>query len=84
MHAAREDELDVVAEKVKALLARIQPIDEAVAERAATLRAEHPALRLPDALVLACGDALAADAILTADRRWRYLPRVRVLETTRP
>jgi predicted nucleic acid-binding protein len=84
VHAARQGELDAVAEKVKALLARVQPIDEPVTARAAVLRAERPALRLPDALVLACGEALAADLILTADRRWRDLPRVRVLDATRP
>jgi predicted nucleic acid-binding protein len=84
VHAAHEGELAAVAEKVKAVLARIQTIDEAVAERAATLRAGYPALRLPDALVLACADAVAADVILTADRRWRDVPRVRVLEATPP
>ncbi len=39
-------------------------------ERAAALRAAHTGLRLPDALVLACGTELRADAVLTADRRW--------------
>jgi predicted nucleic acid-binding protein len=84
VHAARVGELETVREKIKALLTRIAPIDEPVAEEAARLWARHPALRLPDALVLACGEALKADAILTADRRWRELPRVRVLEATEP
>lgn len=82
VHAAREGELDTVKEKVKALLTRVEPIDEPIAEEAARLRAWHPALRLPDALALACGEALGADAILTADERWRGFPRVRVLEAT--
>lgn len=84
VHAAREGELDTVKEKIRSLLTRIEPIDELIAEEAALLRARHPALRLPDALVLASGDALRADVILTADRRWHDLRRVRVLEATRP
>jgi predicted nucleic acid-binding protein len=84
VHAARMGELETVREKIKALLIRIAAIDEPVAEEAARLRARHPALRLPDALVLACGQTLEADVILTADHRWRELPRVRVLEATEP
>jgi hypothetical protein len=36
-------------------------------------------LRLPDALVLARGDVLDADTIITVDRRWRRFDRVRVI-----
>jgi predicted nucleic acid-binding protein len=36
-------------------------------------------LRLPDALVLACGELLGTDAILTTDRRWRRFDRVRLI-----
>jgi predicted nucleic acid-binding protein len=50
-----------------------------VAERAASLRARHGALRLPDALVLATADALDA-TVLTCDRAWaRASRRARVL-----
>jgi len=49
---------------------RIEPLTSEVADRAATLRARHDSLRLPDALVLATGEALEADAVLTADRAW--------------
>ena len=55
------------------------PIDHRVAERTAELRAEREALRLPDALVLACGDVLDADAVVTGDRRWASFDRVRVI-----
>ncbi|MFN2469661.1 MAG: type II toxin-antitoxin system VapC family toxin [Gaiellaceae bacterium] len=56
---------------------RIEPVTRAIAERAAALRRHG---RLPDALVLATGDELEADAVLTADRRWKRLSdRVRVI-----
>jgi predicted nucleic acid-binding protein len=63
-----------LAERVIEQIARVglelAPIDGAVAEIAAALRAQHPSLRLPDALVLACGDVLDAEAVWTADERW--------------
>ncbi len=46
----------------------VVPVDRAVARRAARLRADHPSLRLPDALSLAT--ALGADAtLLTLDKK---------------
>jgi len=63
-------------EHVRSLIAelpiRIEPIDQRVAERAAELRAR---VRLPDALVLATGEVLAADVVLAADDRWRSVSR---------
>jgi predicted nucleic acid-binding protein len=76
---ARKGRLLAAKQDLEAILTRIEPVGESVAERAAELRARHPALRLPDALVLACGDVLDAEAVLTTDRRWRRLPRVRVV-----
>jgi predicted nucleic acid-binding protein len=59
---------------------RMQPLTTEVAERAALLRARHGSLRFPDALVLATGEALEADAVLTADRAWpRVSRRARVV-----
>jgi predicted nucleic acid-binding protein len=81
---AREGRLGAVRDAVHVLALRVVPIDATIAEQAAALRAERPALRLPDALVLACADALGADEVLTTDRRCRDLPRVRVLEPTPP
>ncbi len=49
---------------------KVEPITREIAERAAELRAR---VRLPDAFVLATGDVLRADVVLTADARW---PRV--------
>jgi predicted nucleic acid-binding protein len=55
------------------LTIRIAPLTSEVADRAALMRARHASLRLPDALVLATGEMLGADTVLTADRAW---PRV--------
>lgn len=76
---ARKGRLDEARAAVAALQFQIVPIDGLLAERAASLRAHERGLRLPDALVLACGELLAADAILTADRRWRRFERVRLI-----
>lgn len=47
---------------------RFVPTDRAIAHRAARLRADHPALRLPDAMSLAT--ALVSDAtLLTLDKK---------------
>jgi predicted nucleic acid-binding protein len=59
---------------------RIEPMTEETARAAAQLRARHPRIRLPDALVLATGQILAARSIVTADRAWHGVaPRVRVI-----
>jgi predicted nucleic acid-binding protein len=72
-----------VLARAKALIAelpiRVQPIDTEIAERAAVLRGKQR-VRLPDALVLATGDVLGAEVVLTADERWRKLStRVQVI-----
>ena len=54
---------------------RIEPLSAQIARRAATLRARTASLRLPDAFVLATGDVLEADAVLTADRAWARVSR---------
>jgi len=62
-------------EFVADLALRVEPISAQIAERAAVLRAAHRGLRLPDALVIATGDALDAMTVLTADRTWPRLSR---------
>ena len=59
----------------------VDPVEERVAVAAARLRAAHgPGLRLPDALVIAYGNAVRARRVLTADSRWAaWSPRVEVL-----
>jgi predicted nucleic acid-binding protein len=49
---------------------RIEPITAPTARIAARLRSERRSLRLPDAFVLAIGEGIEADAILTADESW--------------
>ena len=44
--------------------------DVDVARSAAGLRAGHPSLKLPDALVIATALVHEADALITTDRRW--------------
>ena len=52
----------------------VVPIDRAIARRAAALRAEHPSLRLPDAMSLAT--AVATDStLLTLDKKLRQLAK---------
>jgi len=62
-------------EFVADLALRVEPISAQIADRAAVLRAAHRGLRLPDALVIATGDALDAMTVLTADRTWPRLSR---------
>lgn len=72
--------VDVVERFVAELPIRVEPITAAVARRAASLRARHRGMPLPDALVIATGEALEADGILTADRSWlKWSRRVRAL-----
>lgn len=50
---------------------RVEPLTDAMADRAASLRARHAAMRLGDALVLGTAEVLGADRVLTGDARWR-------------
>lgn len=66
-HLQHHDE-EVVRGFFDDLIAAILPVETATAERAARLRADHKALRMPDALILAAADAHPdVDAILTGD-----------------
>ena len=67
--------VDIVDEFLDALPADIAPATRVIAAIAASLRATHgPALRLPDALVVATAIVLKADRIVTTDSRWPRLP----------
>lgn len=79
---ARSEKLERARRSIERLGAEVVPIDERIAVRSAEIRAEARSLRLPDALVLACGDILDAEVVLTADRRWAPFPRVRVIEAS--
>jgi predicted nucleic acid-binding protein len=52
------------------LAIEIVPVDRALAEAAATVRARRTSIRMPDALVLALAEAREAVCVVTADRRW--------------
>jgi predicted nucleic acid-binding protein len=68
------------AEAALAALANLVDVTRDIASRAAQLRATRQ-IKLPDALILATAMQVAADQILTLDRRWRGLDaRVRLLE----
>jgi predicted nucleic acid-binding protein len=70
---------DAVA-TVRSLVERVPivivPLDESIAVTAAELRAAHPNLRLPDALVVAAATERSAERLVTTDREW---PTARVL-----
>ena len=55
----------------------IVPLDESIAVAAAGLRAAHPKLRLPDALVVATAKERSAEQLVTTDRGW---PTTRALK----
>jgi predicted nucleic acid-binding protein len=75
-----EKQAETVKAFVRSLPIRIEPVTAAIADAAARLRARHSALAVPDALTLALAEAIGADVVLTADRRWRTVsPRVRVV-----
>jgi predicted nucleic acid-binding protein len=66
-HLQHHDE-DVVRGFFDDLVAEILPIETATAEKAARLRADRKALRMPDALILATADGHPdVDLILTGD-----------------
>ncbi len=56
---------------LRAATGRVEPVTQAIARRGARLRASHRGLRLTDALVIATGEELRVETMLTADARWR-------------
>src|SRR5512141_2959237 len=63
-------EVAVVRSLVERVPIGIEPLGARIAEAAAALRARHPSLRLPDALVIATASHLEADHLVTNDRTW--------------
>jgi predicted nucleic acid-binding protein len=77
--ALLRDEQAVETVDTFVLAAPVRELSPAMARRAAEIRAEH-GLPLPDAMIVGTAVELNADAILTADRRWKNVdPRVRVI-----
>jgi predicted nucleic acid-binding protein len=68
------------------LIDEVHSVDRTVAERAAQLRAGKPALKMPDALILATADLQHADLVITGDQRWPDIDigsRIELLTPTR-
>jgi predicted nucleic acid-binding protein len=72
---ARSGRLAEAKARMARLILSIEPITQPIAERAAAIRARHPGVKLPDALVLAVGDELNAAAVLTGDSSWRRIAK---------
>jgi predicted nucleic acid-binding protein len=68
VHALRQGRGDFVDKFIDQLRVEIVPVDRGIAHRAAELRAEHGALRLPDALVLATAQLRDAQLLTFDDR----------------
>lgn len=80
---AQKGTLDLARRNIVQLGIELVPIDDRIAVKSAEIRARTRSLRLPDALVLACGEVIEADVVLTADRRWARFARVRVVGARR-
>ena len=53
------------------------PTTAALADKAAALKARHPALSLPDAIAIVTAELIDADTVWTFDQRWRTIhPRI--------
>ena len=70
-------EIRAVRTLVERIPIAIVPVDVEIAETTARLRATHPSLRLPDALVIATAIEGSADRLATTDRKW---PSARVMK----
>ncbi len=74
-------EVAVVRGLVERVPIGIEPLDAAIAEAAAALRARHPSLKLPGALVIATASHLKADHLVTTDRKWPRRSKLKVATT---
>lgn len=57
----------------------LYPVDHAVCERAAKIRADNPWLRTPDALQIATAVEHGGQLIVTNDNRWKRLREIPVV-----
>ena len=74
-------EVALVREFVARVPIDIEPLDAEVAVAAAGLRARHPSLKLPDALVIATAGYLKADYLITTDRKWPSKSKLKLATT---
>jgi predicted nucleic acid-binding protein len=72
--------LQTVEALVDAVVDQVREIDREVVGVAVRVRARYRFLRLPDAMVLAVGQVVEADSVLTTEQQWtRADRRVRLL-----
>jgi predicted nucleic acid-binding protein len=72
--------LRTVEALVDAVVDQVREIDREVVGVAVRVRSRHRFLRLPDAMVLAVGQVVEADSVLTTEQQWtRADRRVRLL-----
>ena len=64
------DAVATVRDLIERVPIDIGPLDVETSLAAAQLRARHPALKLPDALLVATARCLDADHLVTTDRKW--------------
>lgn len=62
--------VELVRAVIDRLPVTVVHLDEEIATQAATLRARHRSLKLPDALVIATAEHSRADQLITTDRKW--------------
>jgi predicted nucleic acid-binding protein len=74
-------EVAVVRRLVERIPIDIEPLGTGVAVAAAALRARHPSLKLPDALVIATASHLQADHLVTTDRHWPSSTKLKLATT---
>ncbi|HEY7961782.1 MAG TPA: PIN domain-containing protein [Solirubrobacteraceae bacterium] len=72
---AQADRLGDARQAIAAMGIAIAALTATMAEQAAELRARHPSLRLPDAIVLACARELEGE-LLSYDRRLTRISQV--------
>jgi predicted nucleic acid-binding protein len=62
--------VDTVNELFARLPIEVVDLSADIARSAASIRAKHTSVRLPDALVIATAAHAEADRLITTDRRW--------------
>ncbi|HYZ91441.1 MAG TPA: PIN domain-containing protein [Actinomycetota bacterium] len=79
-HRSGKRAVDLVNSFIDEGIDRVEPMTLPIARGAARIRAEHSRLSLADAFVIATGDAVKADAVLTSDAAWeRVSERIRLV-----
>ena len=79
-HRTSKRAVEIVNSFIDEGVDRVEPMTLAIARGAARIRAEHTRLSLADAFVIATGEEIEADAVLTSDLAWKRVnDRVRVV-----